>query len=133
MSGDVTPDRFRVDKITLEVLARELAEQESEHRLDPDSGEVRLLPVEPARRSEPCLTDELVRALAGEAKRVERHRGAPQDMEWAVDEEGTVHVLQVRPETVWSRREAKRIGSPGQSGLQRVLASYLPGSKGSDG
>jgi pyruvate, water dikinase len=126
VSGDVTPDRFRVDKITLEVLAREIAEKECEHRLDPDSGEVRLLPVEEARRGEPCLTDAEVVALAAEAKRVERHRGAPQDLEWAIDGDGRLHVLQVRPETVWSRREAKRIGTPGQSGLQRVLSSYVP-------
>jgi pyruvate, water dikinase len=126
VSGDVTPDRFRVDKITLEVLAREISEKECEHRLDSDSGEVRLMPVEEERRGEPSLTDEQVVALAAEAKRVERHRGAPQDMEWAVDGDGRLHVLQVRPETVWSRREAKRVGKPGQTGLQRVLASYVP-------
>jgi pyruvate,water dikinase len=126
VSGDVTPDRFRVDKITLEVLARELSEKEAEHRLDPESGTVQLLPVEEARRGAPCLADEQILAIATEAKRVERHRKAPQDIEWAVDDEGGVHVLQVRPETVWSRREPKRVATPGQSGIQRVLSSYVP-------
>jgi pyruvate,water dikinase len=126
VSGDVTPDRFRVDKITLELLAQEVADKPVEHRLDAGAGVVRLLEVAPERRAVACLDGEHVAALAAEAKRIERHRGAPQDIEWAVDEHGRVHVLQVRPETVWSRRPAKRIAAPGQSGLDRVMASFMP-------
>jgi pyruvate,water dikinase len=126
VAGDVTPDRFRVDKITLEILARELADKHVEHRLDVEAGAVRLLEVDEARRRIACLDDEQVRALAAEAKRIERHRRAPQDIEWAVDEQGRVHVLQVRPETVWSRRAAKRILEPGQRGIDRVLATFMP-------
>jgi pyruvate,water dikinase len=131
VSGDVTPDRFRVDKITLELLAREIAEKEVEHRLDPAAGRVRLLEVEPERRGMACLDDALVTAIAAEAKRIERHRRAPQDIEWAVDDRGRVHVLQVRPETVWSRRAAKRIAEPGQRGIDRVLGSFMPRGGGS--
>jgi pyruvate,water dikinase len=39
------------------------------------------------------------------AKRVERHYGAPQDVEWALDAAGDVLLLQSRPETVWSTRK----------------------------
>jgi pyruvate,water dikinase len=126
VSGDVTPDRFRVDKITLELLARELADKPVEHRLDPEAGVVRLLEVEPERRAMSCLDDDQVRAVAAEAKKIERHRKAPQDIEWAVDDRGRVHVLQVRPETVWSRRAPKRVAGPGQSGMDRVMASFMP-------
>jgi pyruvate,water dikinase len=126
VSGDVTPDRFRIDKITLELLARELADKPVEHRLDPAAGVVRLLDVEPERRGIACLDDDQVRAVAAEAKKIERHRKAPQDIEWAVDEGGRVHVLQVRPETVWSRRAPKRVAEPGQRGIDRVMASFMP-------
>ena len=61
------------------------------------------------RRSAACLDDEHVKALAALGKRIEKHRGAPQDIEWAVDDDGAVHVLQVRPETVWSC-QAGRVG-----------------------
>jgi pyruvate, water dikinase len=126
VSGDITPDRFRLDKITLEILAREISDKEVEHRFDPESRAVRLMPVEEERRGLPCLADEQLVALATEAKKIERHRGAPQDIEWAVDDEGRVHVLQVRPETVWSLRPPKRIAKPGETGVKRVLGSFVP-------
>jgi pyruvate,water dikinase len=128
VSGDVTPDRFRVDKITLEVLARECAEKTVEHRLDREAGEVRLLEIPEERRGILCLEDAHVVALATEAKRIERQRRAPMDIEWAVDDRGQVHVLQVRPETVWSRRPPKRVVEPGERAMDRVLATFMPGT-----
>ena len=44
------------------------------------------------------------RAVAALAKRAERHHGRPQDIEWAIDAEGRVVLLQCRPETVWSNK-----------------------------
>jgi pyruvate,water dikinase len=106
VSGEATPDRFRVDKVTLEILARE-----------------------PASAEEPlCLGDDAVRELATLAKRIERHRKAPMDIEWAVDERGGAHVLQVRPETVWSRREAKKV-SAGASAMDLVMSRFMGGRK----
>ncbi len=50
-------------------------------------------------------------AVAELAKRVERHYGCPQDVEWAIDplrpEDDNVVLLQSRPETVWSRRRTE--------------------------
>jgi pyruvate,water dikinase len=129
VSGDVTPDRFRVDKITLEILQREIAVKEAEHRLDAEAGVVRLLEVDEDRRGVACLEDVHIAQLAAEAKRIERHRGAPQDIEWAVDEQGAVHVLQVRPETVWSQRAPRKITEPGQGAMDRVMATFMPAGR----
>ena len=125
VSGDVTPDRFRVDKVTLEALSREVNEQPDEHRFDAAAGGVRRTPVPPERGRLACLDDTHITALAAEAKRIERHRGAPQDIEWAVDDAGSIHVLQVRPETVWSQRPSQRLSDGPTSGVQRVLASMV--------
>jgi len=126
VSGLVTPDRHRVDKVTLEVLTTVIAKKEQEFRFREGSG-VGLREVPEPRRDEACLTGEQVVALATLAKRIERHRGAPQDIEWAVDEQGTVHVLQVRPETVWSRRAAKSV-AVGRSALDMVMGKFMPGA-----
>jgi pyruvate,water dikinase len=54
-------------------------------------------------RSQPCLSDDEIRALARLGGQVERHYGTPQDIEWAVTGEQIV-LLQSRAETVWSAR-----------------------------
>jgi pyruvate,water dikinase len=127
VSGDVTPDRFRVDKVTLELLAGEVAVKEQEHVFDAGTGGVALRDVPAERREVSCLGDAVVTELAALGKRIERHRGAPQDIEWAVDAADGVHVLQVRPETVWSSRPARSVtaGAPG-SAVDRVLAKFMP-------
>lgn len=129
VSGDVTPDRFRVDKVTLELLSTEVADKASEHAFDPDRGEVVLRDVEADRRELVCLGEATVRELAELGKRIERHRGAPCDIEWAVDADDTVHVLQVRPETVWSSKPARSVtGSGAARGVDRVLAKFMTGA-----
>jgi pyruvate,water dikinase len=128
VSGEVTPDRFLVDKVTLEIVKRTVSEKTEEFRFDPDTG-VGLHPVPDERRAAPCLDDAQIVALATLAKRIERHRGAPQDIEWAVDEEGRVHVLQVRPETVWSRRESRTVAAGTKSAVDLVLGTFVAGGR----
>jgi pyruvate,water dikinase len=123
VSGEVTPDRYRVDKVTLEPIDRTISDKAAEYRFEGGSG-AQLRPVEDDRRTAPCLDEAQVLELATLAKRIESHRGAPQDIEWAVEADGRAHVLQVRPETVWSRREARSVASSGQSALSLVLGSF---------
>ena len=53
------------------------------------------------------LTDKEVLQLASWAVAIENHYGQPMDMEWAKDgETGDLYIVQARPETVQSRREA---------------------------
>jgi pyruvate,water dikinase len=123
VSGEVTPDRYRVDKVTLEIVDRAISEKLSEHTREG------LRDVPDDRRSIPCLEDAHVAELAALAKRIEKHRAAPQDIEWAVDENGAVHVLQVRPETVWSQKEARTVGLGGKSAVDLVLGTFVTGGK----
>jgi pyruvate,water dikinase len=127
VKGDITPDRYRVDKVTLEVLERDASCKEQEYRFDPDAGEVRLVPVEEQRQRAHCLDDDCVEELARLAKTIEGHCGAPQDIEWAVDEQCDVFVLQVRPETVWSSKGRTAPIYEQRSGIDHVLASFMPG------
>lgn len=124
VGGGVTPSRFVVDKVTFEVVRRELTPQESAYGVDPATGVVGLVPVAEDRHELPCLTDEEIDALAKLAKRIERHRGAPQDIEWAVSEAGDVYVLQVRPETVWAQRRAEQLVAAPKSAVGHVLARF---------
>ena len=122
VKGDITPSQFSVDKVTFEVGKRCVSSQGEEYRFDPSSGTVRMLPVASDRRDTVCLSDDHLRELAELAKNIEKDRGAPQDIEWACNGRGEIRVLQVRPETVWSRRPAAALVAKAKSPVAHVLA-----------
>ena len=104
VSGEVTPDNFLVNKVMGTVTRRTISAKTLEYRLT-DEDAVTAVPVEAARQSVPCLSDEEIGAVARMARRAEKHYRCPQDVEWALDGlSGDVLLLQSRPETVWSRR-----------------------------
>jgi pyruvate,water dikinase len=133
VKGDVTPDRHRIDKVTLRIVDREIAVQESEYRFDAELGEVALLAISAERGAAASLSEEEALRVAELGRRVERHRGAPQDLEWALSHDGELRLLQARPETVWAaRRAAERAARPDPAGAaDRVVSTFLrfgPGS-----
>jgi pyruvate,water dikinase len=69
------------------------------------SGErVRTVEVAPADRNRFSLTDDDITNLAKQALIIEKHYGAPMDIEWGKDgDTGNIYILQARPETVQSR------------------------------
>jgi pyruvate,water dikinase len=103
VSGEVNPDNFLVDKVLGEVGRRTVSHKEVEYRLT-DGDRVERAEVEAGRQDEPCLTDAQIKAVAALARQAERHYGCPQDVEWAVESDCQVLLLQSRPETVWSRK-----------------------------
>jgi pyruvate,water dikinase len=122
VSGAVTPDKFVVSKVTGDIVTRTVAAKHIEHVPEMPQG-VRTLEVAAERQSVPCLSDAEIGGLVEIAKRVERHYGTAQDIEWAVDRAGTTYLLQSRPETVWSAREVKPLAAPKQNPFDHVLAA----------
>lgn len=102
--GDVNPDRWSVSKVTGTVTSQELGDKAHEYRFDTLSGGVAALPVDESRRTEACLDADEIADLVTLGKQIEGLRGAPQDIEWAIDGASRLFLLQVRPETVWAGR-----------------------------
>lgn len=126
VSGEVTPDRFLVNKVTGEIVKRDVSDKSVEHVADPSGSGVREEAVDEDRRRAPCLSDESIAELWRLARTVERHYAAPQDIEWAVcrdseSGEDEVRLLQSRPETVWSAREIKPAAKPTAKAFDHVL------------
>jgi len=137
VKGDVNPDRHLVDKVALSILQRTPGGKDMEYRFDPEAGEVVCTPVEEERRAVHCLSEDEVMELARTAKAIERHYGAPQDIEWAIGRgTGTgaegLFILQSRPETVWSTRPRESVFKPGASALEHVLDRFTGGAAAGD-
>jgi phenol phosphorylase subunit beta len=128
VSGEVNPDRFMVDKVTLDVLDRTIGEKAIEYR--PEGGKVSAHPIEDERRTTASISEAEVVELARVGKEIERHYGRPEDVEWVIDAgRGELFVLQARAETVWSRRERPSLVEKKGSALDYVVADLLKRTK----
>jgi pyruvate, water dikinase len=128
VSGTVTPDNYMIDKVIFEITKRTVSAKEEECCLEGDTVVHRRL--DAARSTAPSLTDPEIKAIAKLARQAEKHFGCPQDVEWAVtvsdSGESTVHLLQSRPETVWSRKRKPRQVSQGvMSAVDGVVHNLL--------
>ncbi|RUM47070.1 MAG: phosphoenolpyruvate synthase [Hyperthermus sp.] len=136
VGGKVTPDEYIVDKSTLEIRERKISRKEIMITYDPDTQRNIEVKVPPNMVEEPSLSDEEVKQLARYGVQIEKHYGAPMDIEWAVDRDmkppDNIFIVQARRETVWSRRgggeaKAEEGLEPGEA---KVLVRGLPASPG---
>jgi pyruvate,water dikinase len=102
---------------------RDLQDKHIRHAPSPDGG-VREEEVPAELRKAPCLSDPELLRLREIGRKVERHYGRPQDIEWAVDQSGEVLLLQSRPETVWSTKEAAPVAAPKANPLEHVMSVF---------
>jgi pyruvate,water dikinase len=130
VSGEVTPDRWVMGKITGEISVRDISEKHARQVPAPGGG---IVEVENAAdlRSSPCLSDDELQALREVGRRIERHYGKPQDIEWAIDQAGALLLLQSRPETVWAMKdaEARPVVAPGGSAMSHVMGLFSGGAR----
>ena len=107
VGGEVTPDDYLVSKVTGEVVAERVHAKSVEYVPDPAGGGTVVMEVPPERASAPSLESEQLAALLELAARVQRHFGSHQDIEWAIDRDGELFVLQARPVTAVRKSETK--------------------------
>lgn len=133
VSGEVTPDSFQVNKITMEITKKNICEKDIYYTTDPETNEVLRIPVDDERRSSQTLLEPEIIELTKLAKKIEKHYGKPMDIEWATEKslpyKGEVFILQSRPETVWSQKEVKPIFQPQKSALEHIVAGLVAGRK----
>ncbi|MHB8066873.1 MAG: PEP/pyruvate-binding domain-containing protein [Desulfobaccales bacterium] len=96
VSGKASPDEFFVDKHTGAVSHRIIARKDY-HLVNLEGGGTRLEEVPEMEKNHPSLDDAMVQTLARYGLRLEEYFQSPQDVEWAVDQEGDLYFLQSRP------------------------------------
>jgi len=117
VQGAVDPDEYQVFKPLLADATRvpiiDKACGEKARKMvyaTGGDGPTRNVPTSRAERAAFVLDDGEILALARWACLIEAHYGQPMDMEWAKDgESGELFVVQARPETVQSRRDASAL------------------------
>ena len=139
VQGTINPDEFYVHKPTLReghrpVIYSHLGEKQQK-MIYVESAEgkgTKDIPVPQDERDRFCLNEEEVLTLARWAQIIEDHYSQeagyfkPMDMEWAKDgQSGDLFIVQARPETVHSRREAGVIRRQVLEKTGRVLAEGM--------
>jgi pyruvate,water dikinase len=133
VQGTVDPDEYQVFKPLLSqislvpIIEKKLGEKARKMVYSHDSNRpTRNVPTSRVERAAFVLDDTEILTLARWACAIEKHYGRPMDMEWAKDgETGELWIVQARPETVQSRKEASAFRSYRITSKGRRLVSGL--------
>ncbi|UCG13794.1 MAG: phosphoenolpyruvate synthase [Deltaproteobacteria bacterium] len=129
VSGRVTPDEYAIGKDSLEILERHVAVKKEMCVRRPE-GDTTYVEVPEDLQSVPALNDDEIIRITEEAKNIESHYGGPQDIEWAIDEDGKLYILQARPETVHAQEKPMDTAAEQQVGDGEVILKGLGVSPG---
>jgi pyruvate,water dikinase len=126
VGGEVTPDDYLMSKVTGEVVREHLGDKHVQYVPNVDGHGAELVAVPQDRRELACLDAEMLGALVDLGRRVERHFGSHQDIEWAIARHGAppenVFLVQSRPVTTVPKR-AQPTGPP-PSALTLVMGTF---------
>lgn len=95
VDGKITPDSYTVNRAG-EIIKKEVSRKNVKLVSNPDGGLIEETVPEGGQFTA-CLDDDRIKTLARYALQLESHFGSPQDIEWALDREGRLLVLQSRP------------------------------------
>lgn len=131
VSGTVTPDNYLVDKKSMKIVDKTINKKVIELVRLPSGGTVEQK-VPDDLVNAPALTDEQILELAGYAKEIENHYGCYMDMEWSLDQNDKLWLVQARPETVWSQRKEDTMNTNNEEVNENhdVILKGLPASPG---
>jgi len=133
VQGTVDPDEYQVFKPLLSqpslvpIIEKKLGDK-AQKLIYAQEGQqpTRNVPTSKAERAAFVLNDAEILTLSRWACAIEDHYGRPMDMEWAKDgETGELFIVQARPETVQSRKEASSFRSYRIKSKGRKLLSGL--------
>ena len=117
VQGSVDPDEYMVFKPLLQdvnlqpIIEKAIGRKEKKIVYsNSDKNPTRTEKTSAKERNTPVLDDEAILALARCAVTIEKHYQRPMDIEWAKDgDSGELFIVQARPETVQSSREASAL------------------------
>ncbi len=131
VSGMVTPDTYLVDKITLDTIKTTIGSKETQCVYRENGSDIIQTEVPAEMRCVSCLTHQELKELARVGKLIENYYGKPYDIEFGIDADfpfpENIIILQVRPESVWSKKEAAPKTEQKKDAMDRIVSQLLAG------
>ncbi len=106
VSGEVTPDTYIVDKKGLKIKDKHISEQK--FMIVKVGNTTVHTNVREDLRGKQKIPDKMVVELAKFGKKIEKHYGKPQDIEWAI-QKNNIYIVQSRPVTTFKPKSRKML------------------------
>ncbi len=106
VSGEVTPDTYIVDKKSLKIKDKHISEQK--FMIVKVGNTTVHTNVREDLRGKQKIPDKMVVELAKFGKKIEKHYGKPQDIEWAI-QKNNIYIVQSRPVTTFKPKSRKML------------------------
>ncbi|MCL4537034.1 MAG: PEP-utilizing enzyme [Nitrospirae bacterium] len=120
VEGQIDADFYVVKKdINPEIIENRHGRKES-MIINLRDGGVNKIKTPDSMMGRPCLTSEQVLELASRAIQIEKHFRKPQDIEWAIDKDGRIFILQARPLPPFN----SPLGKGGDGGCEREAREF---------
>lgn len=130
VDGGEAPDHFAVAQGERPQVVERMIADKARKRVPLPGGGWEEIELPPDERTLPCLEDAQLLELARMGRALEEHFGGPQDVEWALDRDGHLWVLQSRPlvlQTAGAPDEALKAAVTGHQVLLQTGRPACPG------
>lgn len=133
VSGFVTPDTYLVDKVTFDLIKATVGSKETMCAYREEGSDIVQKDVPSEMRKVLCLSNQELKELARIGKLIEGYYGQAYDIEFGIDADlpfpENIIILQVRPESVWSKKQAEARTEKKKDPMDRLLSQLLTGVK----
>lgn len=124
VSGDITPDRYVMDKYSTRLSYSDVATHTQKYvRANTRDGVEKITMDVP--HEGPVLSEKDIVRLARLARAIEDFYNTPQDIEWAMDKSGSIYILQSRPITTKDSSSSLSFLPPGE-GFWTFDPTHMP-------
>ncbi len=127
VKGVINPDHYEVSKTDWTIKKKLVNKQNKMLIKDPISGKNTDVEVPERKQEKQILDDEQIITLAKVTKKIEKHYGVAQDVEWA-SSDNRLYIVQSRPVTFFGKKAEE--GEEVKAAEGEVLLKGLPASPG---
>ncbi|MBI5228123.1 phosphoenolpyruvate synthase [Candidatus Micrarchaeota archaeon] len=111
VSGQVTPDTYRVDKEKMDIIDKTI--QKQSWMLIKVDGKNKRVEIKDEAQGKQKISDSEIKDLAKICRKIEAHYSYPQDIEYAF-EKGNIYIVQSRPITTLTDKKGLEKGTGGE-------------------